>query len=122
MLTAADPSACRAARFALSAVITAWSARTAAALAAPALGGQQLALADHLAQADPDTADPARPAVPKLRPAMPLLLTTPVSERLLAARIDDTYSAMPTSEALASKIPPSRRARPVNFRGPSASR
>jgi hypothetical protein len=53
---------------------------------------------------------------------MPLLLTTPVNVRLSAARIDDTYSATPTTEAPASRIPPRRRVLPVNFCRPSASR
>jgi hypothetical protein len=53
---------------------------------------------------------------------MPLLLTTPVNERLSAARIDGAYSATPTTEAPASRIPPRRWALPTNFREPSASR
>ena len=87
-LAAADPSACRAARLALSAVIAARSARTAADFAAPA----SVASTSPLRTACPrwTRTRPTRPAAPKLRLAMPLLLTTPVNERLSAARIDGT--------------------------------
>ena len=118
MLAAADPSACSAARLAWSAVIAARAARAAAVLAAPV----SVASSSPWRTTCPRWTRtlPTRPEAPKLRLAMPLL-TTPVNERLSAARIDGTYSAAPTTDAAASRIPPRRRARPANIREPSRS-